>query len=71
VGGLLGSTVFGLWSASIHPMVVGMEENRRLADEYNQRLKRGEVHGARGGGAPRLQLAVLPTANGLLIQASF
>jgi len=71
VGGILGATVFGLWSAGIHPMVLGMEENRRLADEYNQKLKRGEIHGALGAAAPGLQLSLLPATNGLLIQASF
>jgi hypothetical protein len=71
VGGILGATVFGLWSAGIQPMVLNMEENRRLADEYNQKLKRGEIHGALGAASPRLQLSLLPAANGLLIQASF
>jgi hypothetical protein len=39
-----------------------MEENRRLADEYNQRLKRGEVHAG---------LTLIPGGAGLALGGSF
>jgi len=62
VGGVVGATVLGLWSANLQPMVTNMEENRRLADEYNQRLKRGEVHAG---------LTLLPGGAGFALAASF
>lgn len=62
VGGVAGATVLGLWSANLQPMVMNMEENRRLADEYNQRLKRGEIHAG---------LTLLPGGAGLALATSF